>query len=200
MRPSERNRHTYRNCKECASTHREHFALKLSNSEITQKPTERQPAVAAAEPEDVVAEEGDVAAAEPEILVLQQPRCQTANKAKLRETRKKTISDREYLKRENKDGELIAFYSTNMTIRKWDHVRRKNYGKYVANKIRRHISPLHRYQLNEQKAVAVLGDNKALGSRMTGRWAALAREVNLTNGAGKSADSFNAAQVKTELY
>ena len=108
------------------------------------------------------------------------------------------LSSRKKLQVSNQMNDLKAFYTDRMSFKKWNNQRRRQYGRIVKNRPRKHISPLASYTFNKVRAQQVLGPIKDLGRTMFNRWGKLATEVGLKNKSGKLASEFNGAQVLVE--
>jgi hypothetical protein len=99
-----------------------------------------------------------------------------------------------------RDKDLGALYCNNVSLRKWDKIRRQQFGFYENNKPRTHTARLENYKFDRSQALALLGSEKNLGNRMTGKWTWLAGQVGMTDQNGRGHKNFNSGQVQVIVH
>jgi uncharacterized membrane protein YebE (DUF533 family) len=92
--------------------------------------------------------------------------------------------------------DLNAVYANDVSLRQWDKIRRCQFGSYEPSEKKSHIGNLSGYTLDTDKALSILGSNKDLGNKMTGKWTQMAKDVGLKTLAGKVYNEFNSGQVR----
>lgn len=95
-------------------------------------------------------------------------------------------------------NDLQTLYSTGISLKRWDLMRRKQHGVYSNRKKRDYNSDLRLYtcatEVVVKKLEEVAESNKDLGDKMRGRWRELARQASLRR-TGHSSLPLNSTQV-----
>lgn len=193
---AERLRHRYKDCRECASLHRAWFELKDVNKPFCHDTEEKLLDVE--QMEELIT--GAAVQTSRSTMQIRNERTPKRGRSSLacrrKELERKIIScQMRKFRAERKTSELNALFTTNTSRRDFDKHRRIQYGEYRPTRVRKHISPLHKYTLNANRAKDILGEDLDIGRSMAGKWAGMAREVHLRNRDGKPADDFNGSQV-----
>lgn len=100
-------------------------------------------------------------------------------------------------KTECQKRDVAALFSSNISMRKWENMRRKQYGYYQDSPRKKsHVSALEKYNFDRSlvdEHLRNLNKGLDLGKAMNQKWTQLAKQAKLTNAAGKSVA--NAGQV-----
>lgn len=92
--------------------------------------------------------------------------------------------------------DLAALYSTDISHRKWNKLRRLQYGHYAPRRQQK-LRNLQSYRFNRNVVkhhLEGLGVGMELGKLMTGKWSSLAKLAKLTNKKGLPSSAFNGSQ------
>jgi hypothetical protein len=188
--------HSYKDCAECPRSARDYFLLKSVNAAENVRRTGKRQADRKRTPP------GRKQLELLEAWDLTPPK--TPTPAKIVKTKTLTLKRkiiREEIKadvRSRQRRDLYALYTSNQSGRSWDRQRRGQFFTYIQHPVRRHISSLNTYDIDELKLRQLLGPERDLGSSMNGKWRSLARNINLRDKNGKTYNQFNSTQVLVE--